>query len=147
LVSAAEQVTDHELLVLFDGEWRCRLTASWLVATNLREQFREQIGQLLLASELTYAGEGYCIALARLGTSRDAELLTAYLDHFLRLPELRYDQDWAIGALQHIDARLGTAHALEFLRPRGLWHQWAKDDGDNAAAHKARTDQICSLLD
>lgn len=46
---------------------------------------------MLLASELVYAGQGYCFALARLGAEQDAEILTAYLDHYLPRDDCQYD--------------------------------------------------------
>lgn len=57
-----------------------------------RERFRERLGELLSGSELTYAGQGYCFALARLGTAKDAELLVAYLERWLPRVDCRYDQ-------------------------------------------------------
>jgi hypothetical protein len=57
-----------------------------MIGLDRREQCRERIGGLLLASELTHAGQGYCIALALLGTVEDAALLATYLDHYLGGP-------------------------------------------------------------
>src|SRR5215469_15153728 len=58
---SARQVSDRELAVLLESGWRERLTASWLIGLDRREQFRDQIGELLLASEMGYAGQGYCL--------------------------------------------------------------------------------------
>ncbi|MFI6014794.1 DUF6000 family protein [Streptomyces sp. NPDC051243] len=146
LAEDAEQITDHELGVLLDSEWRSRITAAWLIGLSRREKFRGRLGELLLASELTYAGQGYCFALARLGTAKDAELLVAYLDRYLRRPDCRYDQHWALGALQHIDERLRTNHATQFTQANGLWEQWARD-GHNPADEKERIDKLCSFAD
>ena len=123
----SRSVTDAQLEFMLQPNWRSRITAAWMIGLDRREQFRERIGDLLLASELTYAGQGYCIALALLGTTDDASLLTTYLDHYLRRPECRYDQEWALGALLHLDGALGTTHAAGFLEPDGLWSQWATD--------------------
>lgn len=98
LAASARQASDHELAILLDSEWRSRLTASWLIGLGRREQFRGRIGELLLASELTYAGQGYCLALARFAATADAELLAAYLDSYLPQSGKRYDQPWALGA-------------------------------------------------
>ncbi len=57
LVEAAEQITDHELAVLFQSEWRSRITAAWLIGVNRRSQFRAHMGELLLESRLVYAGQ------------------------------------------------------------------------------------------
>src|SRR5215831_219508 len=71
LACSARQVSDQELATLLDSEWRSRLTASWLIGVGQREQFRDRIGELLLASELPYAGQGCCLALARFATAAD----------------------------------------------------------------------------
>ncbi|BCJ65693.1 DUF6000 family protein [Polymorphospora rubra] len=124
----AEQISDAELtfLLQIDGrpEWRKRLTAAWLIGLSQRTQFRDSIGELLLESRVCFSGQGYCVALAAFGTQRDAELLIGYLDHYLPQVDLRYDQDWALGALMHLDTSLGTHHADRYLASEGLWETW-----------------------
>ncbi|MFI9384509.1 DUF6000 family protein [Kutzneria sp. NPDC052558] len=142
LAEAANQITDHELGVLLESEWRSRITAAWLIAAGRHDQFRERIGALLLESGLIYAGQGYCAALARLGTSEDAEILTAYLDRYLRRPDLYYDQTWALVALERIDADLATDHAAEFVQPGGLWQQWATSNPTDTFFHRQRIDAL-----
>ncbi|MBT2480248.1 DUF6000 family protein [Streptomyces sp. ISL-94] len=44
-----------------------------------------------MAGEAGYSGKAYCFALARLGTQADAEILTAYLDHYLPRTDLGCD--------------------------------------------------------
>ncbi|MGW1843520.1 DUF6000 family protein [Streptomyces sp. NPDC001966] len=124
LIDDAATITDAELEALLGYEWRSRLTAGWLIGVGRRATFRERIGDLLLASEFCFSGGAYCFALARFGTHADAEILTAYLDHYLPRTDLRYDQPAALGALLHLDARLGTHHADRFTEPDGLWDQW-----------------------
>ncbi|WP_433202692.1 DUF6000 family protein [Dactylosporangium sp. CS-047395] len=125
----AAQISDAELTFLLQpggmGNWRPRLVAAYLIATGRRVQFRETLGELLLASEVCYSGKGYCVALAAFGTPRDAEILIAYLERYLPRAELRYDQDWAMGALVHLDRQLGTGHAERFLGTGGPWDGWA----------------------
>lgn len=141
LADAAKQITDHELGVLLDSEWRSRITAAWLIGVSRRDQFRERLGDLLLASELVFAGQGYCFALARFGAAADAEILAAYLDRYLR-PGVHYNQDWAFGALQHIDTNLGTDHAARFSV---RWQQWA---GPNQTIdEKERMGTMCALVE
>lgn len=82
LVQAAGEITPRELGILFEGGWRERRTASWLVAVAGRTEFRSRIGELLLASGGPYQGS-LCIALATFGTSADADLLCKYLDRYL----------------------------------------------------------------
>lgn len=132
LHAAAREISDKELEILLESEWRSRLTASWLIAIDRRERFRDRLAELLLASELVYAGEGYCLALARFGTDQDAAVLMAYLD---RYPAARYayNQDWALGALLHVDQVRGSSHAAEY--PASNWPQ------------PALVGAFCALLD
>ncbi|MFF9201627.1 DUF6000 family protein [Streptomyces sp. NPDC014986] len=126
LIDDAATISDSELEALLGYEWRSRFTAAWLIGVGRRATFRERIGDLLLASEFCFSGGAYCFALARFGTHADAEILTAYLDRYLPRTDLRYDQPAALGALLHLDARLGTHHAARFTEPDGLWDQWVQ---------------------
>ncbi|MFD4538389.1 DUF6000 family protein [Streptomyces bauhiniae] len=124
LGQAAGQIGPGELDTLLNGGWRERKTAAWLVAVAGRSAFRDRLGELLLASEGPYAGQAYCVALAGFGTCADADLLVAYLDRYLRRPDLYYDQTAALGALLLLDAKLGADYTARFLAPHGLWQQW-----------------------
>ncbi|MFE9797670.1 DUF6000 family protein [Streptomyces goshikiensis] len=153
LVDDAAAITDAELEALLAYEWRSRLTAAWLIGVDRREAFRERIGDLLLASEVCYSGGAYCFALARFGTQADAEILTAYLDHYLPRTDLHYDQPAALGALLHLDARLGTHHTGCFTEPDGLWDQWVRGVArlgypvDNPAELHRWTSLHCAFTD
>ncbi|WP_353944504.1 DUF6000 family protein [Streptomyces sp. HUAS MG91] len=129
LIDDAATITDAELEALLGYEWRSRLTAAWLIGVDRRERFRERIGDLLLASEVCFSGSAYCFALARFGTHADAEILTAYLAHYLPRTDLHYDQPDALSALLRLDALLGTHHADHFTEPDGLWDEWVKGVG------------------
>lgn len=146
LAQSARQASDHDLTMLLDSDWRPRLTASWLIELARHDQFRERIGDLLLASEVTYAGQGYCLALARFATAADGELLTAYLDAYLQQPDKRYDQHWALGALLHVDEQLGTDRAARFLTDGGLWQQWSRTEKTPAELRELIR-QLCSAAD
>jgi hypothetical protein len=139
LGQAAHEITARELGILLEGGWRERYTAAWLIAVAGRTGFRARLGELLLASEVCYAGVAYSVALATFGTTADAELLARYLDHYLRRPDLYYDQPAAIGALLHIDAQLQTDGAAQFLVPEGLWQQWV--EGPPAKRFDAQSQQ------
>ncbi|WP_327658657.1 MULTISPECIES: DUF6000 family protein [unclassified Streptomyces] len=125
LAKAADSITCRELHLLLECGWRERKTAAWLIAIAGHTEFRPRLGELLLASEVCYAGHAYCIALAAFGTSADAELLVAYLDRYLARPDLDYDQSSALGALLHLDATHGADRAARFFTPDGLWQHWA----------------------
>jgi Family of unknown function (DUF6000) len=142
----ARQITDRELSTLLDSEWRSRLTAAWLIGLDRRMHFRNRLGEMLLDSELVYAGQGYCLALARFETSADADILCAYLDKYLPQLDRHYDQDWAIGALLHIDERLASNRADRFLTSGGLWERFAKSRSVPAEQHRYLT-RLCAFAD
>jgi hypothetical protein len=148
LGQSAREASDHDLAMLLDSEWRSRITASWLIGLDRRDQFRERIGDLLLASELCVAGQGYCLALARFAAAADAELLAAYLDAYLPPPYRDYDQASALGALLYLDEQLKTDHAARFLTDGGLWQQWtAGRPVWTPAEHREFMRQLCSAAD
>jgi Family of unknown function (DUF6000) len=117
LSTAAKQITDAQLnCLLNEREWRGRLTAGWFIALTKRSSFVEKITGLLLASGQAFAGEGYCLALGLIGGRRCEEGLRAYLAKYLPLRGRIFDQQWAIGALAHIQGM----PPQEFLEP-SLW--------------------------
>ncbi|MET8574677.1 DUF6000 family protein [Streptomyces sp. NPDC005012] len=151
LGEAAGEIGPGELGILLDGGWRECKTAAWLIAVAGRTEFRQRLGELLLASGGPYAGQAYCVALATFGTQADADLLVAYLDRYLRRPDLHHDQAPAIGALLLLDARLGAGRAAQFLTPEGLWQRWI--DGPPSKSHGAPghyrefIGQLCGFVD
>lgn len=146
LTDDARQITDADLDRLLEFEWRARLTAAWLIGLDRRTRFRPVLGDLLLNSELVYCGQGYCFALARFGQPEDADILTTYLDRYLPRTDCPYDQEWAIGALLHLDERLGTDHAERFLAPSGAWHRSAFAGRDPSECRR-RTKELCDFAD
>ncbi|WP_406437789.1 DUF6000 family protein [Streptomyces sp. NBC_00631] len=151
LGQAAGEISPRELGLLLDGGWRERKTAAWLIAVAGRSEFRDRLGELLLASEGPYAGQAYCVALATFGTSADADPLVAYLDRYLPRHDLYYDQTAALGALLLLDAKLGADHAARFLTPNGLWQQWIEGpppkDRDAHDSYREFIGQLCSFAD
>lgn len=151
LGKAAGEISPRELDSLFDGGWRGRKTAAWLIAVAGRTEFRDRLGDVLLAGETPYTGQAYCIALATFGTPADADLLAAYLDRYLPRSDLDYDQTAALGALLLLDAKLGTEHAARFLTPDGLWQQWLngrpRQDYELPDSHRQFMDELCTFVD
>ncbi|MGW3289588.1 DUF6000 family protein [Streptomyces sp. NPDC001002] len=147
----AGKITLRELEILLDGGWRESKTAAWLIAVGGRTEFRERLGEVLLASRGPYAGQAYCVALATFGTAADADLLVAYLDRYLLRPDLDYDQTSALGALLLLDAKLGTDRAARFLAPGGLWQQWIDGppakDLDHPAEYREFIGELCVFAD
>jgi hypothetical protein len=151
LGKAASDISPRELGILLNGGWRERTTAAWLIAVAGRTEFRERLGELLLASEVPFAGEAYCVALAAFGAPADADLLVAYLDRYLPRPDLDYDQAAALGAFLLLDARLGASQAARFLVSDGLWQQWVDGpptkDYDAPDSHREFIGQLCVVAD
>lgn len=151
LGEAASEISSRELAILLGGGWRERKTAAWLIAVADRTEFRERLGELLLASEGPYAGQAYCIALATFGTAADADLLVAYLDRYLPRLDLYYDQAPALGTLLLLDARLGASQATRFLTPDGLWQQWIdgppSKNHDSPDSYREFISQLCVFAD
>ncbi|TXS48853.1 DUF6000 family protein [Streptomyces sp. t39] len=147
LVQAAREITPAELGILFEGGWRERRTASWLVAVANRTEFRSRIGELLLAHAGPY-GAAYCITLATFGTSADADLVCRYLDRYLPRPDLVDDRSFALGTLLHLDAVLGTDRASRYLAAGGLWQRWTAATSnvvEDPEEYRQVVDQLCSF--
>jgi len=148
----AEAITANEITTLLQGGWRERRTAAWLVAVSRRTEFRERLGELLLASEVCCAGLAYCVPLASFGTPRDADLLATYLDRYLRRPDLAYDQTVAMGALMFIDLNLQRDQAARFLAPCALWQQWLQgaahlQDTTDPASYLSLIRRLCAVVE
>jgi hypothetical protein len=123
IAEAAKAIADSELATLLEErEWRGRLAAGWFIGITQRRGFVDAIGRLLLASELTYAGQGYCVALGLIAEPSCEEYLRSYLRLYLPLRGRFYDQTWAVGAFAHIRRKRPD----EFLEP-SLWRE--KDGG------------------
>jgi hypothetical protein len=113
LLRAARSISDDSIEgLLAEREWRGRLTAAWFVGLTNNSSFVRRIGELLIASEVVYAGTGYCLALGLIGGQEAADYLRSYLDTYLPLNGRVYNQDWAIGALAYLE-RSAPAKYLE----------------------------------
>ena len=119
VATAASEISDDQITCLLtEREWRGRLCAGWFVGLSGRFEFIPRISELLLASEMVYAGQGYCLALAVIGNEECANCLRAYLDKYLPLNDKIYNQDWAIGAL----AQVRGEAPLEYLQ-EAMWRE------------------------
>ncbi|GAA4033520.1 hypothetical protein GCM10022409_17250 [Hymenobacter glaciei] len=56
--------------------WKMKITGSWFSGLKGWQQFGTTIGELLIASETWYAGQGHCFALACFATEESAAYLT-----------------------------------------------------------------------
>ena len=112
----ADEITPTLLTsLLSDFNWRPRITAAYFAAVLIETSVEDHIGKLLLRSDVCFAGNGYCLALARFNTSKSVEYLTQYLTYYLSKPDLEFEQGEAIGALVFLDRLNGTAHQDSFV--------------------------------
>ncbi|WP_308402796.1 DUF6000 family protein [Streptomyces sp. AC550_RSS872] len=85
------------------------------------------------------------MALASFGTACDADLLAAYLERYLRRPDLGYDQTFVMGALQFIDLNPGAGQADRFRQPGGLWQQVALRTDQSGDFGRQRKMMACEV--
>jgi hypothetical protein len=102
----------NEIVVsrLLSGGWREQITGSWFCGLKRWNQFAEPIGKALVASEVTYAGQSHCFALASFADDVSVKYLMEYLDTYLSKLDCYYDQNWAMPALIWIDTKGNTNH-------------------------------------
>ncbi len=122
LVSEANEEVVLELLAQFD--WRPRLVGAYLVALKRFTGLESTIGKLLLRSDLCYAAQGYCLALAELNSSAGVEYLSKYLDHYLGRVNLWFDQGNAMAAVQYLD---GVNQTNLLAHYREAWASFVAD--------------------
>jgi len=89
--------------LLGDFDWRPRIVGAYFAAINRYNELDDIIGKHLLKSEVSYAGYGYCLALATFGTDKTKEYLTTYLNYYLTRKDLWFDQPTAFYALNCIN--------------------------------------------
>ena len=94
--------------LLSDFNWRPRITAAYFAAILIETTIEDHIGRLLLRSDFCFAGNGYCLALARFNTPRSVDYIAQYLEYYLTRPDLKFNQGEALAALAHLDRANGT---------------------------------------
>ncbi|UVC08431.1 hypothetical protein IHQ71_25330 [Rhizobium sp. TH2] len=120
LLKVAREISDAQIeRLLNSGDWRDRLCAPWFIGLTFREQFVPRIDRLLSQGG---HGQGYCVALALIGTDECAAALRRYLDTHLPINDQEFDQDWALGALALLEGEIPA----EYLKP-DLWKIWRSE--------------------
>lgn len=94
--------------LLGEFNWRPRQVGALFAAIQNETTFIDQIGKLLLKSEVCFAGESYALALATFGSSECISYLETYLDYYLTQPNLHFDQTDVYAALIVLDEENGT---------------------------------------
>ena len=110
-------LVEDELIsrLLANFNWRSRTAAAYLVALSDRSTFTTQIGNLLLRSDVCFAGSAYCMALAEFNSPESVGFLDEYLRYYLTRQDLWFDQGDAMGALSYLDRLNGTAHVARHM--------------------------------
>ena len=88
--------------LLGNFDWRSRSVGAYFSALEGMEELEENIGRLLLRSDVCYAGHDYCLALASFSTPTATKFLHQYLEYYLEQPGLWFDQTSAMAALSYI---------------------------------------------
>jgi hypothetical protein len=101
--------------LLGDFNWRTRQTGAYFAAINDFREFEENIGQLLLKSEVCYAGTIYALALGTFNTKSGQAFLTKYLDYYLTTFDLFFDQKEVLTTVKYLDEINGTNNCDKYL--------------------------------
>lgn len=124
--SAAKKIDCAIVLQLLEHyDWRTKITGAFFAAIKGYKELEDIIGKNLLKSELTYAGYGYCVALATFSTEASNRYLITYLDFYLGQKDLWYDQADAFCALEYIDKRSAEDRFQlwqEFIANKPYWN-------------------------
>lgn len=109
-VQASKEITlDVVRELLGDFNWRPRIVGAYFAAIKRYEELTDIMGVHLLQSEVCYAGAGYALAFATFQSERAQDYLKAYLEYYLKQPDLWYDQADVLAAL-HIIAPAEAAN-------------------------------------
>lgn len=117
LLVALDEITPEVVEeLLFDDNWRAFECGGWFAALKNWSDFDIPIGRTLVKRANICRLQGLSVALARFSTHYGAACLRGYFNATLR-SEWSVGESWTIGAICHIDAKLGTHHADDYLVP------------------------------
>jgi hypothetical protein len=94
---------DVAYALLAATDWRPRRVGAYIVALRELHELTDEVGGLLLRSDVCYAGGDYCLALAQLNAPRSRKYLQEYLDYYLTRHDLWFGQSSAISAIAYLD--------------------------------------------
>ncbi|MET9346694.1 DUF6000 family protein [Streptomyces termitum] len=125
MMDDGRQASANELEQLLGGDWREALTACWLIGFAQKSEFRDELHRLIKEGDVRRTGKGVAFALARFCQPSDAYALKQYLERSLSELQDRGNQPWFLGALLHIEKRLGVVASQDLLVSEGLWDRWS----------------------
>ncbi len=115
LCEALDEITPEVVEeLLYDDNWRVFECGGWFAALKNWSEFDIQIGRTLVKRANICRLQG--LSMARFGTHYGAACLRGYLNATLR-SQWSIGEEWTVGALCHLDAKLGTQHAADYLVP------------------------------
>lgn len=120
LFTRGPELPEDTLRAWIHDTWRNALCGGWYAGIQKNAALLPDLREELLASRSCFQSQGYCFALARLGTPEAVNALLDYLKEYLPVGDREYDQRWAIGALTWLDNQHSTTHATAFMEPE-LW--------------------------
>ncbi|MBY8881600.1 DUF6000 family protein [Actinacidiphila acidipaludis] len=136
----ARRATVRELETLLRLGWRERAVGLWLVAAGRRADLRTRLAEMAV-EDYPDDPSNLALAAACLGEDQDARTLVRYL----RIGLPRGDEHGphlALAALVHLDGRLGTRHAQEFLTAGGPWERYAGRTADLGELRRSIDDYL-----
>ncbi|WDE10641.1 DUF6000 family protein [Thalassomonas haliotis] len=110
--------------LLGDFNWRSRSVGAYFTALEDFKEMEVNIGNLLLRSDVCYAGRSYCLALASFSTPLAIDFLNQYLEYYLKKPDLWFDQNSAMSALAYIGESTGEDLVIPHL---ATWENFIKN--------------------
>ena len=119
--------------LLGDFNWRTRIVGAYFASIMEYKTVEDIIGIHLLKSQVCYAGNGYCLALAKFNTQNGIEYLKKYLEYYLIRKDLHYDQSGAMLALKWTDQINGTNEIENYL---DLYQEWTSGKYAQDLNHK-----------
>lgn len=143
---ALSDLDDEIIQQLLSGGWREQITGSWFCGLKGWSQYANKIGKKLVASQMAYAGQGHCFALACFANDESVEFFTEYLNIYLRKTDLHYDQGWVMPALMWVDEQNNINHASKYLKSGGLWEKYIADKDSDAWSIDYRKEHFWNLM-
>lgn len=117
MIELKPHITENIILQnLGDFNWRTRSVGSYFAGITKAVHFEKIIGTHLLKSEVCYAGSEYAVTLASFNTEYSIDYFNRYLEYYLTRPELYFDQESVIIALQYLDEINKTNYIETHLR-------------------------------
>ena len=115
--------------LLGEFNWRPRSVGADFCSIGGLTQYEENIGNLLLRSDVCYSGHNYCLTLASFGSEKAISYLESYLEYYLKQPDLWFDQGSALAALFYLEdtkcVNLTDAHMSnweQFVKNKENWN-------------------------